>query len=93
MQSLEQLLSQPIQHQTFPAHFAPNERHKPLAAIDEWLSGWGDRLECSQCWEHFKLYSPFYKFRMTCEPEPFFYGGHLLSEVFAERYKQFPTSR
>lgn len=73
----------------FPLHFSPQETQDPLKAIDEWLSGWADRLDASTCWNRFSTYSPFYKHRKAHEPEPYFYGGFPLSEVFALRYKQF----
>lgn len=89
MATLKELLEKPIARMEFPLHFSPHETQDPLKAIDEWLSGWGDRLDATICWDRFKSYSPFYKHRKAHEPEPYFYGGFPLSEVFALRYKQF----
>lgn len=88
---IEVLLSRPIERMEFPLHFSPRETNDPLRAIDEWLSGWAERMDCGLCWDRFKSYSPFYKHRKAYEPEPYYYGGQPLDEVFALRYKQFQS--
>lgn len=86
---IKELLKRPIERMEFPTHFMPRETQDPLRAIDEWLSGWGDRLDGRMCWDRFVTYSPFYKHRLLHEPEPFTYGGCPLSVVFDYRYLQF----
>lgn len=86
---IKELLKRPIERMDFPTHFMPRETLDPLRAIDEWLSGWGDRLDQATCWERFVTYSPFYKHRLKHEPEPFMYGGIPLSVVFDYRFTQF----
>ncbi len=68
------------------SHVQCVERNDPLRAVDEWISGYGDRFDVNKCWDRFVEHSPFYLNRSKYEPGPYFYGGINFRVFFEYRY-------
>lgn len=84
--SPKEILSIPARVEQNEIHVQATETRDTLKAVDEWVSGYGDRFDVNECWNRFMEYSPFYKTLKVSDPGPYFYAGVNLRVVFEYRY-------